>query len=121
MKSKSVMKGYLNKKQSKNVFQSNDFVKINSDNSFRIINNSKKIIISGGENISIEYIKKNIESHPEIEFCSLSVIDDTKWGESLIARVIQKGDKLDAANFKDALKKILPRHMIPKQIIFLNK
>ena len=29
-------------------------------------------------------------------------------------------DKLDSVNFKKELKKILPRHMIPKQIIFLK-
>ena len=121
IKSKSIMKGYLYGESAKNSFQSNDFVKINSDNSFRIIKNKKKIIISGGENISIEYIKKNIESHPEIESCSLKVIDDEKWGESLIASIKQKSNKLDSGNFKKELKKILPRHMIPKQIIFLNK
>jgi O-succinylbenzoic acid--CoA ligase len=119
IKSRSIMKKYFNQKKTNSLFKTLDFGKIFSDGSFNITRDSN-MAISGGENISIKYVKKHIESHPEINSCNIEIKKDDKWGEILIAEIKQTNNRLNKETLKDELKNMMPAYMIPKEITLIN-
>ena len=116
IKSKSIMKSYLHHKNTNGIFKSNDIGIIENNGIFKIQKTSDNIINSGGEKASISYVKKHIESYPEIKKCTLKIIRNNKWGEVLHAYV-SYNKNIEASFWVNKMKKCLPKHMIPKKII----
>ena len=110
------MKSYLHHKNINGIFKSNDIAIIEKNGIFKIQKTSDNIINSGGEKVSILYVKKHIESYPEIKKCTLKIIRSNKWGEVLHAYV-SYNKNIEASFWVNKMKRSLPKHMIPKKII----
>jgi len=115
IQSPTIMKKYMHGKNTDNMIESSDICTIYKDGVFQIGGRSDKTAISGGENISIPYIKKHIEEYPEIKKCILEIVQDRQWGEILHAS-IQCNKKITLEILLDKLNKDLPKYMIPKKI-----
>jgi len=115
IESPTIMKKYMYGKDTNNIIESPDICTIYKDGFFQIEGRGDKTAISGGENISIPYIKKHIEEYPEIKKCILEIVQDRQWGEILHAN-IQCNKKITLEILLDKLKKDLPKYMIPKKI-----
>ena len=115
IQSPTIMKKYMYGKDTNNMIESPDIYTIYKDGVFQIGGRGNKTAISGGENISIPYIKKHIEEYPEIKKCILEIVQDRQWGEILHAS-IQCNKKITLEILLDKLKKDLPKYMIPKKI-----
>ena len=115
IQSPTIMKKYMYGKNTNNRIEIPDICTIHKDGVFQIRGRSNKTAISGGENISIPYIKKHIEEYPEIKKCILEIVQDRQWGEILHAS-IQCNKKITLEILLDKLKKDLPKYMIPKKI-----
>ena len=102
-------------KNTDNIIKSPDICTIYKDGFFQIGGRGDQTAISGGENISIPYIKKHIEGYPEIKKCILEIVQDRQWGEILHAN-IQCNKKTTPEILLDKLKKNLPKYMVPKKI-----
>lgn len=118
IKSITIMKKYLNSKEMDFKFQTSDLCKINNDGLFEILGRSDGVLISGGEKISVMYVKTHIESYVEINSCILKIIEDKKWGEVLHAYLECEKD-ITAKWVENKLRKNLPNYMIPKKINIL--
>jgi len=116
IQSPTIMKKYMHGKNTANIIESTDICTIYKDGFFQIGGRDNQTAISGGENISIPYIKKHIEGYPEIKKCILEIVQDRQWGEILHAN-IQCNKKITPKTLLDKLKKNLPKYMIPKKII----
>ena len=115
--SPSIIKKYFNSNQLfNNSFVTSDCIKIYKENKFKYKHRNDDIIISGGENISISYVKKVFLKFKNINSCSIKIIDDLQWGQVMHA-VIETDANLDLSDFKKNLLKYLPKYMIPKKII----
>ena len=115
IESPTIMKKYMYGKDTNNIIESPDICTIYKDGFFQIEGRGDKTAISGGENISISYIKKHIEEYPEIKKCMLEIVQDRQWGEILHAN-IQCNKKITLEILLEKLKKDLPKYMIPKKI-----
>ena len=115
IESPTIMKKYMYGKDTNNIIESPDICTIYKDGFFQIGGRGDKTAISGGENISIPYIKKHIEEYPEIKKCILEIVQDRQWGEILHAS-IQCNKKITLEILLNKLKKDLPKYMIPKKI-----
>ena len=115
--SPTIIKKYFNSNQLfNNSFVTSDCIKIYKENKFKYKHRNDDIIISGGENISISYVKKVFLKFKNINSCSIKIIDDLQWGQVMHA-VIETDANLDLSDFQKNLLKYLPKYMIPKKII----
>ena len=71
-------------------FHTGDLATIDSEGSLRIVDRSKDIIISGGENISSAEVENIIYGHPAVLECAVIGIPDDLWGELPIAIIVPK-------------------------------
>ena len=116
IKSKTIMKQYMNHERTKGIISTQDICTIYKNNTFQINGRKDGVIISGGENISIQYIKNHIEQYPEIKKCTLKIVSDQKWGSVLHATLKCDGI-INQKRILQKLKDNLPKYMIPKRIV----
>ena len=113
--SPTIMKKYINHEKMNNTIKTQDICKIYNNNTFEIHGRADRVVISGGENISIDYIKNHIEQYSKIKKCTLKVVSDKQWG-SVLHAILQCNGAVDPKNLLKELKNNLPEYMIPKRI-----
>ena len=83
----TVMKGYLKNPEATaeafkgGFFHSGDIAVQHPDTYLQIMDRSKDIIISGGENVSSVEVEGVLASHPAVSLCAVVAKPDPKWGE----------------------------------------
>ncbi len=97
-----VMKGYLkNEKATREAFEggwfhTGDLGVLYPDGYVKLKDRAKDIIISGGENISSIEVEDALYKHPAILACAVVAKPDEKWGETPLAYVELKPDRMPA-------------------------
>ncbi|MGD9944049.1 MAG: acyl-CoA synthetase [Burkholderiaceae bacterium] len=97
-----VMKGYLkNAKATQDAlaggwFHTGDLAVQYPDGYIKIKDRSKDIIISGGENISSIEVEDVLYRHPAVLACAVVARPDPKWGETPLAFVELKPERMPA-------------------------
>jgi fatty-acyl-CoA synthase len=87
-----------------------------------IMDRSKDMFISGGENVYPAEIEKVLLSHPEIADAAVVGVDDDKWGEVGKAFVVVKDNGTMAEESITAfLTEHLAKYKIPKYIEFMDE
>ena len=89
------------------------------DGYLRIMDRSKDIIISGGENISSIEIEDTLFAHPAVLEAAVAARPDEKWGETPCAFVTLKNDQ--QATEQDLIewcRDHLAHFKCPKSIVF---
>ena len=100
-------------------FYSGDLATINQEGSLRIVDRSKDIIISGGENISSAEVENALYSHPAVFECAVIGVPDEKWGEVPVAMVVCRPDtQTTEAELIQHVRSQLARFKCPKTIYF---
>ncbi len=93
-----VMKGYLKNPQATaeafagGYFHTGDLAAQFPDTYMKILDRSKDIIISGGENVSSVEIEGVLMKHPAVSLCAVVAKPDEKWGEVPCAFIELKAD-----------------------------
>jgi len=120
-----VMKGYLHNPKATDEafaggwFHSGDLGVMHPDGYLKIVDRSKDIIISGGENISSLEVEEIILRHPEIELTAVVPMADEKWGEVPVAFVQKRPDSsLDEAQLIEFCRDRMSRFKAPRKVIF---
>lgn len=100
-------------------FHSGDLAVMDPDGYLRILDRSKDIIISGGENISSIEIEDVIYSHPAVLEAAVAARPDDKWGETPCAFVcLRKGESATEHEIIDWCRERLAHFKCPKTIVF---
>jgi fatty-acyl-CoA synthase len=125
MRGNNVMKGYFNdpegtaKAFAGGWFHSGDIGAMHPDGYIEILDRSKDVIISGGENISTQQVEKAILTHPAVMECAVIAVPDPKWGEVPKAYIVPKpGATITAEEIIAHCRTLLPGFKTPKQIAF---
>ena len=120
-----VMKGYYKDKEATDKamsggwFHSGDLAITHSDGYIKILDRSKDIIISGGENISSIEIENTIAKHPAVSLAAVVAKPDEKWGETPCAFVELIKDKTaEEKDIIDFCRETLAGFKLPKKVIF---
>ena len=98
-----VMKGYLKNPSATDEcfkggwFHTGDLGVAYPDGYVRLKDRSKDIIISGGENISSIEVEDALYKHPAVLACAVVARPDPKWGETPLAYVELKPDRMPAS------------------------
>ena len=120
-----VMKGYLkNPKATREAFaggwfHTGDLAVLEPDRYAKIMDRSKDIIISGGENISSLEVEDALYRHAAVLSCAVVAKPDPKWGEAPVAYVETKeGATVTAQELVEHCKALLAGYKVPRDIRF---
>ena len=122
--SDSVALSYYKNQKNNNLrtgkYFTNDHGKIDEKGNLHIIGRKDDIIISGGENISLNEIRNVIQNNYVDSFETIKIADE-KWGESYILIF----ERISSEKFKNGVNQILRNNLasykLPKEILFVKK
>ena len=119
-----VMKGYLkNPKATEEAFaggwfHTGDLAVCQPDGYAKIMDRSKDLIISGGENISSLEIEEVLYQHPAVLTAAVVAKPDPYWQEVPCAFIeVKTGHELSAEQLIEHCKQYLARYKLPKDIV----
>lgn len=120
-----VMRGYFKNAQANEEsfrggwFHSGDLAIMDPDGYLRILDRSKDIIISGGENISSIEIEDVLYTHPAVLEAAVAARPDEKWGETPCAFVtLKQQQKVSEQDLIHWCRDRLAHFKCPKTIVF---
>ena len=123
-----VMDGYYREPQATSAamtgpwLHTGDMAVWDDDGYIQIVDRSKELIISGGENISSLEVEKTIYAHPAVLECAVVAAPDERWGEIPVAIVMCKPDAtLTEAELLTFLGERLGRFKIPRKVEFRDE
>ncbi|KAJ8753443.1 hypothetical protein K2173_019842 [Erythroxylum novogranatense] len=131
LRGSSIMKGYYKdleatSKAFKNGwFLTGDVGVIHPNGYIEIMDRSKDVIISGGENISSVELESVLYRHPRILEAAVVAMPHPRWGESPCAFIALKpkpngeADDIKESDIIEYYRENLPRYMVPKKVVFL--
>ncbi|GJL83389.1 MAG: long-chain-fatty-acid--CoA ligase [marine bacterium B5-7] len=94
---------------------------IDEDGFITLIDRSKDMIISGGENVYPKEIENVLYEHPAVAECAVFGVPDDKWGEVPIAQIVLKsGMTVDQQELIDHCAGHLARFKRPRSVDFVN-
>jgi acyl-CoA synthetase (AMP-forming)/AMP-acid ligase II len=80
----------------------------------------KDMVVSGGENIYPAEVENALFQHPQVADAAVIGIPDDKWGESLLAFIVAKGEEPDKEALSAFCREQLASYKIPRQFKFLE-
>ncbi len=122
-----VMAGYWNQpEETSNVirddwFHTGDLATIDEEGYILIVDRTKDMILSGGENIASAEIERVLYAHPAILECAVIAVPDDTWGEVPKALITLKGShRAMESEILDHCRRHLASFKVPKSIEFMD-
>ena len=95
---------------------------LDQDGFLFLVDRSKDMIISGGENIYPSEIENVLYQHPAVNECAVFGIPDDYWGELPAAHVVlEAGREADEQELIDFCREHVARHKRPRMIKFVDE
>ncbi len=95
-----------------------DLATIDEDNFIFIVDRSKDMIISGGENVYSTEVENAIYEHPAVLEAAVIGIPDPNWGEAVLAIVVLKdGATVTEKEIIDHCHALIAGYKCPKQVV----
>ncbi|MGH9660997.1 MAG: class I adenylate-forming enzyme family protein [Bryobacteraceae bacterium] len=123
----NIMKGYWNQPEATRAalvdgwFHTGDIAREDSDGFFYIVDRSKDMIVTGGENVYSSEVEAAVYSHPAIKECAVIGIPDPEWGEIVAACVVVKdGAALAADDLVAHCRSRLANYKLPRRVEFID-
>ena len=128
LKSLHSFEGYFNDDERTKKIKTNtdwivtgDLAIADDDGFVTIIGRADNMFISGAENISPEEIEGALLKHPKIEEAVCIGVDDEKWGQIPIAKVIITDEcNINESELIDFSRQYLAKFKLPKRIYFVD-
>ncbi len=126
MRGNAVMKGYLKDPEATQKalrdgwFHTGDLGVIDPDGYVRLLDRSKDIIISGGENISSIEVENALYRHPAVAACGVVAKPDPKWGETPVA-FVERQEGYEDATAEDLIqhcRETIAHFKVPREVFF---
>jgi acyl-CoA synthetase (AMP-forming)/AMP-acid ligase II len=121
----NVMRGYWNSSQETGrafrdgMFRTGDVGYRDADGYFYILDRSKDMIVTGGENVYSGEVEAVIYEHPAILEAAVFGIPDQQWGELVMACVVLKSGKtLSADELIAHCRRSLANYKVPRRVEF---
>jgi long-chain acyl-CoA synthetase len=84
-----------------------------------IVDRSKDMIITGGENVYSVEVENVLSTHPQIQDVAIIGTPDPEWGEVVTAVIVLKtGETIDFGELEAFCRKHLSAYKIPRKVIF---
>lgn len=117
----SMMKGYFKNPEATaeafdgSWYKTGDMARIDSDGYLYIVDRTKDMIVTGGENVYSKEVEDVLVSCPDIMEAAVIGVPNAEWGETVAAIVVPAKDKNPDADFiKGYLADKLAKYKIPR-------
>ena len=121
----NVMRGYWNNPEETSrafqngMFRTGDIGYRDADGYFYILDRSKDMIVTGGENVYSGEVEAVIYQHPAVLEAAVFGIPDPQWGELVAACIVRKpGHALGADELIAHCRPFLANYKIPRRVEF---
>ncbi|KAB7619579.1 acyl-CoA synthetase [Alkalilimnicola sp. S0819] len=102
-------------------FRSGDIARCDADGYYYIVDRSKDMYISGGENVYPAEVENVIYEHPAVAETAVIGVPDERWGEVGLAVVVRRtGEALEAEELLRFCKARLAGYKVPKRVEFMD-
>lgn len=119
----NVMKGYWNKEEQtaavlkEGAYWTGDLGYMDDDGFVFLVDRSKDMIVSGGENVYCTEVEEVLYKHSGILEAAVFGVPDEKWGEAVWAVVVpREGAELEAAEVVEFCRERIAGYKVPKGI-----
>lgn len=117
----SMMKGYFKNESATSEsfdadwYKTGDMARVDDDGYLYIVDRTKDMIVTGGENVYSKEVEDVLVSCPDIVEAAVIGLPNAEWGETVVAVVVPAKDKTLGADFiKGYLSDKLARYKIPR-------
>jgi long-chain acyl-CoA synthetase len=94
-----------------------DAGKFDADGYLYVVDRTKDMIISGGENVYSSEVETAIAQHPDVTQCAVIGIPDRKWGEAVHAVVVLRaGSRLNAEALIGHCRSLIAGYKCPRSV-----
>ncbi len=101
-------------------FSAGDMARRDEDGFLQIVDRKDNMIITGGEHVYPSEVEEVIGNHPDVFDVAVISLPDEKWGEKVVAVVIQNG-KLDEKTIMNYCRDKMAGYKRPKKVVFIKQ
>jgi acyl-CoA synthetase (AMP-forming)/AMP-acid ligase II len=102
-------------------FHSGDLVRADEEGFIHVVDRSKDMIISGGENIYAMEVEATLCRHPAVREAAVIGVPDPKWGEAVTAVVVvREGFEATGGEIIEHCRQNLASYKKPKSVEFVD-
>jgi fatty-acyl-CoA synthase len=99
-----------------------DLARMDEDGYYFLVDRTRDMFITGGENVYPAEVERILREHPEIEDIAVVGVPDESWGEVGKAFVIpKKGSNLSAEDIIGFCSKHMAKFKCPKEVLFCEE
>ena len=99
-----------------------DLATVDEENYVYIVDRSKDMIISGGENVYTTEVENAIYEHPDVLEVAVIGIPDDRWGEAVLAVVVPRPETSPTEEaIVEHCRKLIAGYKCPKQVVFRSE
>jgi acyl-CoA synthetase (AMP-forming)/AMP-acid ligase II len=120
----NVMAGYWNKPEETAAvlrngwYRTGDVGRLDEEGYLFVLDRSKDMIITGGENVYSTEVEEALYRHPGVLEATVFGIPDDTWGEAVHAVVVPRGDTPSAAELIEHCRASIAGYKVPRSIEF---
>jgi len=121
----NVMKGYWKHPEETaealrgGFMHTNDLAMIDEESFIFIVDRSKDMIVSGGENVYSTEVENAIYEHPAVLEAAVIGVPDRDWGEAVLAVVVlREGVEASEKQIIDHCRGLIAGYKCPKRVVF---
>ncbi|MCZ4590203.1 long-chain-fatty-acid--CoA ligase [Rhodococcus opacus] len=86
-----------------------------------VVDRSKDMIITGGENVYSAEVENALSSHPAVLECAVIALPDERWGERVHAVVVPRpGHDIEGSDLRDHVKSLVAGYKAPRSFEFVE-
>lgn len=127
LKADSMMKGYFKDAEAtgsvfdKHWYKTGDVVRIDEDGYLFVVDRTKDMIVTGGENVYSKEVEDIIAACPGVAAAAVIGIPNKEWGETVAAFVVPAKDAaIDEGKIREFLSDKLAKYKVPRTIQFVE-
>lgn len=96
-----------------------DLASVDDEGYISIMDRTKDVIVSGGENVSPAEVERELAAHPDVEECAVIGVPDAKWGEVGLAVVVPSREAhASGPELLRFLRSRLAGYKTPRSVVF---
>lgn len=119
----NVMLGYWNKQEQtqavlkEGAYWTGDLAYMDADGYVFLVDRSKDMIVSGGENVYCTEVEEILYQHPAVLEAAVFGVPDDKWGESVWAVIVaREGNNIDGQQIIEFCRERIATYKVPKGV-----
>ncbi|WP_027014409.1 class I adenylate-forming enzyme family protein [Comamonas composti] len=126
LRTDSAMQGYLDDDKATAAafapggwYRTGDLVRLDDAGYLFIVDRSKDMVITGGENVYSKEVEDALSAHPDVADVAVVGKPHPEWGETVVAHVVLRNQaQLQAEDLQLFLADKLARYKIPREFVF---